>query len=78
MNQRHWSELGLFYCSLVWGSTFFIVKGLVAEVHPVALVGVRLQVIVIQCLVNKACVSFSFLVIKALFLLPVVFFQRLR
>lgn len=32
---------GLLYCALIWGSTFFIVKDVVASVDPLALVGYR-------------------------------------
>ncbi len=32
---------GLLYCALIWGSTFFIVKDVVASVDPVALTGYR-------------------------------------
>ena len=38
------SELGLFYAAAVWGSTFFIVKGVLEYVHPVILVGYRFMI----------------------------------
>jgi len=34
-------DTGLFYCARIWGSTFFIVKDVVASVDPVALTGYR-------------------------------------
>jgi len=44
MNRRppQWVlDTGLFYCALIWGSTFFIVKDIVSAVDPLALVGYR-------------------------------------
>jgi len=35
------SELGLFYCALAWGATFFLVKDAIAGVHPVTMVAYR-------------------------------------
>ena len=35
------SELGLVYCAAVWGATFFMVKGALAGVDPVAMVAHR-------------------------------------
>ncbi|HUT85378.1 MAG TPA: DMT family transporter [Elusimicrobiales bacterium] len=35
------SILGLVYCSLIWGSTFFVVKDALAGVHPVSMVAFR-------------------------------------
>ncbi|MFH2202610.1 MAG: DMT family transporter [Elusimicrobiota bacterium] len=34
-------DLGLVYAALIWGATFFLVKGVLDHVHPVALVGWR-------------------------------------
>jgi drug/metabolite transporter (DMT)-like permease len=34
-------DAGLLYCALIWGSTFFIVKDVVAAVDPLAMVGYR-------------------------------------
>lgn len=35
------SELGLFYSAAIWGATFFIVKDVLRNVHPIILVGYR-------------------------------------
>jgi len=35
------SNLGLFYSAAIWGTTFFIVKGSLAHIDPVILVGYR-------------------------------------
>ncbi len=34
-------DLGLFYAALIWGATFFMVKEVLGDVHPVTLVGYR-------------------------------------
>jgi len=34
-------DLGLFYAALIWGSTFFVVKGVLDDVHPLTLVSYR-------------------------------------
>lgn len=34
-------DLGLLYCSLIWGATFFLVKDTLAQVDPVSLVAYR-------------------------------------
>lgn len=34
-------DLGLLYAALIWGSTFFVVKGVLDDVDPIALVGYR-------------------------------------
>jgi drug/metabolite transporter (DMT)-like permease len=39
--QRGLLDLGLVYSALIWGATFFMVKGVLDEVHPVTLVGYR-------------------------------------
>ena len=36
-----WADLGLVYCAAVWGATFFMVKGALAGVDPVAMVAIR-------------------------------------
>jgi drug/metabolite transporter (DMT)-like permease len=36
-----WAEVGLFYCAVVWGSTFIVVKTAVTQIDPVALVAWR-------------------------------------
>lgn len=36
-----WADLGLVYCAVVWGATFFMVKDALAGVDPVALVAHR-------------------------------------
>lgn len=36
-----WADLGLVYCSAVWGATFFMVKDALAGVDPVAMVAIR-------------------------------------
>ena len=35
------TDLGLLYAAAIWGSTFFLVKGALADVDPVVLVGYR-------------------------------------
>ncbi len=35
------ADIGLFYASAVWGATFVVVKDVLQDVHPVALVGYR-------------------------------------
>jgi len=35
------TDLGLLYCSFVWGSTFYLVKDAITSVHPVTLVAYR-------------------------------------
>jgi drug/metabolite transporter (DMT)-like permease len=35
------ADLGLFYCAAIWGSTFYMVKGALVAVDPVALVAYR-------------------------------------
>jgi drug/metabolite transporter (DMT)-like permease len=34
-------DIGLFYSALIWGATFYMVKGVLDHVHPVTLVGYR-------------------------------------
>ena len=36
-----WTDLGLLYCSAIWGSTFIVVKDALTGVHPVAMVAIR-------------------------------------
>lgn len=36
-----WSDIGLFYCAAIWGSTFIVTKGALAAVDPVVMVGIR-------------------------------------
>ncbi len=36
-----WADLGLVYCAVVWGATFFLVKDALAGVDPVAMVALR-------------------------------------
>jgi len=36
-----WADLGLFYAAAVWGATFFMVKGALADVDPIVMVGYR-------------------------------------
>lgn len=38
------SDLGLFYCAAIWGSTFIVTKGALASVDPVVMVGIRFAV----------------------------------
>ena len=38
---RRWSDIGLFYCAAIWGSTFIVVKDALTGVHPVAMVAIR-------------------------------------
>lgn len=35
------ADLGLFYAAAVWGATFFMVKGALADVDPIVMVGYR-------------------------------------
>ncbi len=35
------SDMGLFYCAAIWGSTFIVTKGALSAVDPVAMVGIR-------------------------------------
>jgi len=35
------ADLGLFYAAAIWGSTFFIVKGALDDIHPITLVAYR-------------------------------------
>lgn len=36
-----WSDLGLFYCAAIWGSTFIVTKGALDAVDPVVMVAIR-------------------------------------
>jgi drug/metabolite transporter (DMT)-like permease len=36
-----WSDIGLFYCAAIWGSTFIVTKGALDFVDPVVMVGIR-------------------------------------
>lgn len=36
-----WSDLGLFYCAAIWGSTFIVTKAALDDVNPVVMVGIR-------------------------------------
>ena len=35
------TDIGLFYCAAIWGSTFIVVKGALNSVNPVVMVGIR-------------------------------------
>lgn len=39
-----WSDIGLFYCAAIWGSTFIVTKGALDAVDPVAMVAIRFAV----------------------------------
>lgn len=39
-----WLEVGLLYCSAVWGTTFVLVKDTIGDVSPAALVGWRFAI----------------------------------
>ncbi len=39
--QKLWSDIGLFYCAAIWGSTFIVTKGALDAVDPVVMVGIR-------------------------------------
>jgi drug/metabolite transporter (DMT)-like permease len=39
-----WSDIGLFYCAAIWGSTFIVTKGALDAVDPVVMVGIRFLV----------------------------------
>lgn len=41
MSRSRLAELGLFYCAIIWGSTFFLVKDALSGIHPVTLVAAR-------------------------------------
>ena len=38
---KKFSDIGLFYCAAIWGSTFIVTKGALASVDPVVMVGIR-------------------------------------
>ncbi len=38
---KRWSDIGLFYCAAIWGSTFIVTKGALDSVDPVVMVGMR-------------------------------------
>lgn len=42
--KKLWSDLGLVYCAVIWGSTFIVTKGALDAVHPVVMVGIRFAV----------------------------------
>ncbi len=35
------SDIGLFYCAAIWGSTFIVTKAALEFVHPISMVGIR-------------------------------------
>lgn len=39
-----WSDIGLFYCAAIWGSTFIVTKGALDAVDPVVMVAIRFLV----------------------------------
>lgn len=39
--RKMWSDIGLFYCAAIWGSTFIITKGALGAVNPVVMVAIR-------------------------------------
>lgn len=39
--RKLWSDIGLFYCAAIWGSTFIVTKGALDAVDPVVMVGIR-------------------------------------
>ena len=39
--KKIFTDLGLFYCAAIWGSTFIVTKGALDSVNPVAMVGIR-------------------------------------
>ncbi|MDQ3022803.1 MAG: DMT family transporter [bacterium] len=39
-----WPEVALLYCAAIWGSTFYIVRDVVAELHPLTLIGWRFTI----------------------------------
>lgn len=39
--QKLFSDIGLFYCAAIWGSTFIVTKGALDDVDPVVMVGIR-------------------------------------
>ena len=40
-SQTAFAHLGLFYAAAIWGSTFYLVKEAIADVHPVTLIAYR-------------------------------------
>ena len=41
---KFWSDLGLFYCAAIWGSTFIVTKGALEAVDPVVMVAIRFAI----------------------------------
>lgn len=39
-----WSDIGLFYCAAIWGSTFIVTKGALDDVDPVVMVAIRFAI----------------------------------
>ena len=42
--KKIFTDIGLFYCAAIWGSTFIVVKGALDSVNPVVMVGIRFLV----------------------------------
>lgn len=40
-NQHIWSQAGLVFAAVSWGSTFFLLKNMVADTHPLTITGWR-------------------------------------
>ena len=49
------AEIGLLYCSAIWGSTFFVVKDVLDHVSPTALVGWRFTIAAV--LIGGYCIA---------------------
>ena len=54
MARLPWAEIGLVYCAVIWGSTFYLVKGAVESIDPFSLVAFRF-------LLSAACLIPAFL-----------------
>ncbi|MEA3307459.1 MAG: DMT family transporter [Elusimicrobiota bacterium] len=44
------SEIGLFYCAAIWGSTFILTKAALDSVHPISMVAIRFLIAAIALL----------------------------
>jgi len=42
--RKLFSDLGLFYCAAIWGSTFIVTKGALNSVDPAVMVGIRFAI----------------------------------
>ena len=42
--KKLWSDIGLFYCAAIWGSTFIVTKGALDSVDPLVMVAIRFTI----------------------------------